>query len=234
MDTTIKTSLMPKDEIRETPRRQEGGRLIAVLTGVIFLCSMLFYGGAWGYQNLLLKPEIYRDCPSADIRVTKGCGLVATLERYRQNLNEADLRDIRSLNQKLLAAKQIIKNHRDIAPVFALLEATTLPSVRYRSFDYQGDVLSIEGSAATYEDIAIQSDIFADPANRDKVSSFIFSNLDLDETTRQITFALVLRLNPSFTAYAAPTVTTDAASVLPTATTSAATTTPAGTTTPSL
>lgn len=176
-NTNFKTSFIPKQAVVDNPARPSRPiSLVSTVAFVILLLSAALAAGAYGYRELL-DNEINRACPDPSSVETAGCGLVASLEKERQALDDALLIEFRRLDAKLNLAEKLIDRHIAVLPILDLLEAETLETVRYDSLDYEDGTMQITGLAKSYEDIAVQSNVF----DKEKlISGFIFSDLDLD------------------------------------------------------
>ena len=197
------TSFIPKRPLDasmiERPKSSRSFGLLNVIAFFILLASLIFYGGSWFYKKVLTD-EINRPCePAAGNSQVQRCGLIASLERERQNLDQDTILLFQRLDHKFKIASDILDSHLDLLPVFQLLEELTLPSIYYNSFSFNADKgITMEGKAISYEDIAVQTQIFS--ADKGRIQSFIFSDLDTDKDGVVI-FKLTMILEPAVISY---------------------------------
>lgn len=188
----IPKSALTKQE-RPTPRPTN---LLFVIAILIFAISATVFGGAYGYKTILTA-EIERPC-SPDGTGVERCGLKASVERERQNIDQNTITSLQRLDSKLEIAEKVLIDHQTVLPVFTLLENLTLPTIAYRGFTYSTKGLTMDGKATSYEDIAVQTQIFS--ANKKQIQSFIFSDLNLDNEGA-VTFKLTVVLDPAVINY---------------------------------
>jgi hypothetical protein len=175
------------------------------LFSVIGVAVLLVSGGAWAIARFyagVLDNQINRPCEEVSLggdTSSRGCGLLASVDLEEKNLDRATIVLLQRLDSKFKIARELMVTHNTTEPLFKILEALTLPSVSYNHFSFTASGVELTGLASSYEDIAIQSQIFT--AERSVISSFIFSNLDLDSTGR-VVFKLNLVLDPELTNYA--------------------------------
>lgn len=193
----FQTSFIPKQTLVENPvSRRQPISLVSTLALVVLIASILLAGGAYAYQYWL-DYEINRECPDPAQNVTSGCGLIASLNKEKQALDEGLLTEFKRLAAKLDLANKLISKHVTVLPIMDLLSELTLESVRFTSFDYDGKNITISGVAKSYEDVAVQSNVF----DREKlISGFLFSDLNLD-TAGNVVFKLVLTVDPRLLSY---------------------------------
>lgn len=193
----FKTSFIPKQAAVETPAvARSGVSLISTLAFVILLLSILLAAGAYGYEKLLFN-EINRPCPDPNQIETSGCGLEASLNKERQALDEGLLTEFKRLATKLNLAARLIEQHVTILPLMDLLSEITLENVRYTSFEQNNTTLTISGLARSYDDIAVQSNVFDE---EQMIKSFLFSDLNLDGQGN-VVFKLVMNVDPRLLSY---------------------------------
>ena len=198
MANEIQSSFIPKQVLTKDARpRAEPFGLFFVLAVVILLITLLFFGGAFVYKNMLAA-EINRPCPSANADSVAGCGLLASIDVHRRAIEEEQILAIETLNKQLKRAQSILNEHRTFLPIFKFLEEQTLKSIRYTSLTQTGASLTLRGQARDYEGVARQSIVFM-AANRD-IEDFVFSDLSADAAGR-VSFNLKLDLNPKLLSY---------------------------------
>ena len=197
MESEFKTSFIPKQALVQSPVVAEPPiSLVSTISFIILLLSLLLAGGTYGYERLLAS-EITRPCPDPNQTVTQGCGLQASLDKEKKALDEGLLTEFKRLAAKLNLANVLLDKHVTVLPVFDLLSKITLVTVRYTSLDYNNVTINISGVAQSYEDIAVQSNVF----DRERlIPSFIFSDLNLDNEGN-VVFKLVINLDPRLLKY---------------------------------
>ena len=171
-----------------------------VLALIVLFISGIVLGGALAYRSLLTT-EITAPCSggsSGDGSVER-CGLRATVDRERKNIDEFTTRMLQRLDRKLTLASDLLKTHQSILPVFDLIQKNTLPSVRYSSFNYSPKNITLDGTAGSFEDIAVQTGVWNEAKKQNEIQSFIFSDLNQGSEGETVTFKLTLVINPSLT-----------------------------------
>lgn len=196
------SSFIPKSALErpKTGTSQPIG-LILVVSIMIFLLSAIVFGGALLYKSLL-NNEINTPCGSTEDGEQR-CGLKATVERERRNIDQVTIESLERLDRKLSAVGKLVEQHKDLLRVFKLLEKNTLPSVTYTNFNYSAKNIILDGRALGFEDIAVQSEVFTEAKRNNQLQEFMFSDLDQDLDGR-VKFKLTLVLNPSVVLAATP------------------------------
>ncbi|MEK7650651.1 MAG: hypothetical protein AAB364_02165 [Patescibacteria group bacterium] len=200
MDKDTQTSFIPKSVLsRNTEVIPHTVSLTTVVSVLVFILAFALWGGTYAYKRLLDR-SINAPCTDSSLAGigAQSCGLQASITRARQDLDQATTIYLKRLNDKLLIGQDLANTHRTLLPVFTMLEELTLPSVYYTRFSLVADAATIEGRASSYEDIAVQTQIFA--RDQGRIKSFIFSDLDLDGFGNVI-FKLVLNVEPEVTSY---------------------------------
>ncbi|MCC6290797.1 hypothetical protein IT398_01895 [Candidatus Nomurabacteria bacterium] len=200
MDRETQTSFIPKAALSRNmelaPRSVSFFTVISMFT--LFL-SIAFWGGTFGYRQIL-QNQIEAPC-SERSTVTgneQSCGLRESINRERQNLDQATTVFLKRLSDKLLIGNDLVRTHQTVLPLLTMLEELTLPSIYYTRFAYNGKTITIEGRASGYEDIAVQTQVLS--RDRGRIKSFIFSDLDLDSFGNVI-FRLILNVEPEVISY---------------------------------
>lgn len=200
----VPTSFIPKRTLDQVERpRRRGINLFVVIASLILLISLVFLGGAFGYK-VWLADEINRPCTEVNEGGAisyRSCGLLATVELEERNIDRETILRLQRLDRKFKLSEDLLEKHTTTLPVFGLLEELTLPEISYTNFDFTPTGIVITGRAQSYEDVAIQSDIFG--AHKSQIASFIFSDLNLD-VGGDVTFQLDMTLGSDFTAYPRP------------------------------
>ncbi len=192
MDTPIQTSFIPKQSLAGDRPRRDPGNLLFTISMVILVLSILGLALSIGVRYFLFD-NIYRDCDSGS---AGKCGLKKTLALNRESLDPNSLQQIKNLDLKIRNGQTLLNNHTSVRPLFDLLSKLTVQSIQYRKFEFGPEGVKIEGIARGYEDVAVQSRIFASEENKEKIRNFIFSDLDLDQKGN-VVFKLALTVDPT-------------------------------------
>ncbi len=201
MDRETQTSFIPKTVLTKSVERMpQTLSLSTVISTLALLLSLALWGGTYAYRGLL-KSSIEDPCVDKSTlggATQQSCGLKESINKAREDLDQATTIFLKRLNDKLLIGEDLVNQHKTTTPVFKMLEELTLPSVYYSHLSYSGNTLTIDGRASSYEDIAVQTQVFA--RDQGRIKSFIFSDLDLD-SFGNVVFKLVLNLEPEVTSY---------------------------------
>jgi len=199
MDEKLSTSFIPKQTFASPmgsiPMKESRG-LLSTLSLLVLVLSILMAGGTFVYR-MYLANQINNPCPNPNQTTTSGCGLIASLKVDQESLDIQLLREMQRFDQKLSVSKVVLDNHTTLLPLYKLLSDKTLQTVRYTSFSIKDNVVEMRGLAGSYEDIAVQGNIF----NADKnLKTPIFSDLDLD-AKGSVLFKLNFRVSPELLSY---------------------------------
>jgi hypothetical protein len=197
MNTQIQSSFIPKQDAPSSAslRRPKGSfSFLGVVSALILVFSAVMAAGSYGYRYYL-NNSINRPCTGSGD--TKSCGLVATLDDRRQNIDSNLLNEIIKTNGKLVAAQKILREHIAVQPFFTLLGAKTLKTVRFNSLTFKGSAVELHGVADSYESVAVQSKrIFEEKAFVNPV----FSDITLDGVGN-VTFRLNFDVSPDLLSF---------------------------------
>lgn len=109
--------------------------------------------------------------------------------------------ELQRMDERLGSARTLLAGHRALSPLFALLERETLATVRFVKFsavEGEGEFrVELDGEAAGFNAVALQSDIFGKSAN---FLNPVFSDFDVDKTG-VVSFRFSAALAPEFTRY---------------------------------
>lgn len=191
------TSFIPKRPVSTEPisprHRSHTIGLLSLLATIVVIATILSYAFVYLYQR-----ELAAQKTSAEQRI----------DQARQNIGTSFLGDMKRLDMRIGAIKQIIASHIVVTPIFAALEQTTLHSVQYTSFTYSFDTdpvtnntmvkVTLLGTAKSYSTIALQSDAFA---QNTLIKNPIFSNLTVDDKTNNVGFKLEFMVDPAALSY---------------------------------
>ncbi len=138
--------LITKDRSIRPHFQTEAGAWIFNISLVLFLASLVFFGGLFLYHRSLANNQ-------------------ADWEKQVET-QEADLRpdllaQLIELSSEMSATKGLLSSHTFTSNVFTFLEQTTHPKVRYTTFGFSASALKIDVSAvaASYQIVADQIQI---------------------------------------------------------------------------
>lgn len=201
MENQIPTSFIPKQAIvsKPAPERASGGAgmgLVTTLSFLVLFVSIALAGGVFSYK-MMLQSNINRPCPSTTQIETSGCGLLASLEVDKRNLDRELLLEMERFDAKLKTAKGVLAGHITLIPFFDRLGRLTLKTVQFSSFDIKDGVVTMKGSTRTYENVAVQANLF----NTEKsFKDILFSDLDVN-AAGNVAFKVTFKVAPEMLAY---------------------------------
>jgi hypothetical protein len=171
-ETKYTTSFIPKKPVA-TPKTatviKRGPNILSLIGLFIFLASILGVVGVyvWRYQ---LENQIETQLDD--------------LRKARSEFDEQTVANATRLNERIIAVKDLLNNHKAPSNLFSVLESSMLQTVRLRNLNYQSqedNTIKINGSgeAANFEAVVLQSDAFGDIGNfRDVIFSDVQTNQD--------------------------------------------------------
>lgn len=168
METEFRTTFIPKKPIvpqstqTQIPVSKPVG-IFFVIAVIIFVMSLIIAGSAYGYKAYLQKDV-------AD--------LSNQLTIVQRNLDPNTIKEFTVMDKRLRNSETLLNQHIVTSPLFSVLGATTLPTVRYTkmdmSFNEAGDLaVTMSGESDGYRSIALQSQALAQNAT---LNDTIFSN----------------------------------------------------------
>ena len=168
METEFRTTFIPKKPIvpqstqTQIPVSKPVG-IFFVIAVIIFVMSLIIAGSAYGYKAYLQKDV-------AD--------LSNQLTIVQRNLDPNTIEEFTVMDKRLRNSETLLNQHIVTSPLFSVLGATTLPTVRYTkmdmSFNEAGDLaVTMSGESDGYRSIALQSQALAQNAT---LNDTIFSN----------------------------------------------------------
>ena len=188
------------------------GGILFLIGLFLFIVSVVAAGAVFAYKGYL-KTSITDKSDS--------------LQKAKEAFNLSAIEDLMRVDLRIKQAQVLLQKHVAPSAIFSFLSLQTLQNVQFVSFNYalQDDVsaaVELEGVAASFSTVALQSDQFA--ASK-ALKDIVFSNIKV-ETDGKITFSVKATIDPSLINYARNLTT---APVVPgqtyTATTTQATTT---------
>jgi hypothetical protein len=135
----------------------------------LFVFSLLAALGVFAYQKGLVRS------------LTK---LNADLVAARAAFEPAFIAELAAMDRRLRAARELLAGHRSVSPLFSLLEKETLATVRWNSFAFtegaEGEAkLELQGEAAGFNAVALQSDVFS---RQRHFTNPVFADFDVDKS----------------------------------------------------
>ncbi len=170
MDQEFQTSFIPKKTETVKPKRSGSSfGLINTISFVLLIMSIIMAGGVYFYRDNL---------------ATRVQEMQVSLNRARNIFEPSLLEELRILDKRMKAAREILQGHIAVSPIFNILQETTLPNIRYINFQYELSLanpnlvqVSMTGEATSYDAITLQADLF----NRNRfIRNPIFSNFSLN------------------------------------------------------
>jgi hypothetical protein len=175
MDQRTHTSFIPKKSLTTASQSQRtdiaGAKssigIVFLITLIIFISVIALAIGVFLYQQFLLQSIEKKS---------------ASLDRARAAFEPALIEEIGRLDVRMKSAREILDDHKALSAFFDLLETNTLVSLQFKNLSYIVDEtgrisVSMNGSAASFSSVALQSDIFGE---NKYIQEPIFSNLNLD------------------------------------------------------
>lgn len=150
------------------------------------MVSLVFFGGAYFYKQSLQK------------NVNE---MAASLERAQNAFEPGLINELSRLSGSIIAAKQVLENHRVISKILNLIGALTLKDTTFSNFKYAARdnkiTIAMNGETKSYAGVALQAKLFEESGS---VESVIFSNLSLKEAGK-VNFNVELAIKPEFLIY---------------------------------
>jgi hypothetical protein len=215
MDEQFRSSFIPKKPLVNRDgskagfdyygrRRSSGSSTVAVISFFILVLSLI----ALGVTHLLVW-LVDRDI--ARIQVA--------LQDQRVQFQPDEINTFKQFDNRLKLAESVLANHTVPSEVLSLLSATTLPTVRFTSFNFAEEfventgtgtagappqtgstprfTVSLEGDAGGFRDIVLQAGEFEEDT---RIKSSSFSDFRSNEAGR-VSFSVELVLDPKLVHY---------------------------------
>lgn len=171
----LRTTFIPKTPASTTTAAPpKTVNIFVLITSLVFIFSLIAAGGAYFYRAVLTRniEELSRSVTRAEEIVSPA--LVGRLNAY---------------DKRSRAVKTLLDKHIVLSPVFDLLEALAISSVRFSDFEYslgrEGNAkLVLSGEAKSYSALAAQSNLLG---KSEYIKEPIFSNFALN-TIGNVTF----------------------------------------------
>ncbi|MBU6427338.1 hypothetical protein KGQ27_03865 [Patescibacteria group bacterium] len=213
METRFQTSFIPKKTLpttgasgaagltgvgtnfRSTPPHRIGS-LFFDLAVLLFIVSLAAAVGMYGWKSLSLSQQD---------------ALKQQLAERQQQFNPDLIAELKRINVKIDAAKQLLASHLALSNVFGVISRMTAENIRFTSMDLtaptqqSGDIkVALDGYGKDLSAVAFQSDVLSrlNQYGLDKiVKNPILSNPSLDPAGA-VSFKLAVSLDPSALSYA--------------------------------
>lgn len=200
MDPRFQTSFIPKKPIVSTTSSRSSStvNLLTLVSTIIFVTTLALSGAAFFYKGIVAK-QIESD--------------KQTLERARGSFDPELIEQITRLDTRIETARTLLASHISVNPLFDFISTITLPSVRFRDFDYsylspEKISISMTGQARNYASVALQSDVLNAQKNLKEVT---IGDMSLSGAG-DISFSVSATVDPKVLLYSA-TLTTAPAQV---------------------
>lgn len=170
METKFQASFIPKQPVTEAVHhRTSAASLFFLVSFILFMASLASAGAVFIYGQIITR------------NMTEG---EKQLTLNKNAFDPNTIKEITRLNDRMLSADILLKQHKSVSTLFQVLSNTTLRNVRFTEFTYAAADdkinLSMRGQAFNYETVALQAKAFTDPNLKNVFRSPIFSDLTLD------------------------------------------------------
>lgn len=184
----LRTTFIPKTPASTTTAAPpKTVNIFVLISALVFVFSLAAAGGAYFYRAILIRniEELSRSVARAEEIVSPA--LVGRLNAY---------------DKRSRVVKTLLDKHSVLSPIFELLEALAISSVRFSDFEYssgrEGNAkLSLSGEAKSYSALAAQSNLLG---KSEYIKEPIFSNFALN-TIGNVTFNFSAGLDRNFQLY---------------------------------
>lgn len=188
MDNSFQTSFIPKKSMTPSGASKEPKSLFTLISVFLLIVTILAAGGVYLYKSYLKQDEVK---------------LSSQLSKTRDTFERDTLEELELFNKRSESASKILANHLVLSPLFTRLAEITIPSVQYKTFEYQTGssayTVSIKGLAKDYRSIAQQSDAFNTTKGR-SFKNVLFSDLTRDRNN-YVTFSLAFEIEPELLSF---------------------------------
>ncbi len=201
MDSKISTSFIPKESISPGNLRskREPASIIVLISLLVLAVSVIYFTGVLAYRYLVFN-QVNSPCQETGSG-SKQCGLKESLDLTIRDLQLARLTELKRLDTKLKNGAAVLSSHTTLKPFFDLLGDITVQNIQYKKFQFEkGNNIILSGVAKGYDDIAYQQKIFAGEEGLKHISSFTFSDFDLDPKGN-VTFSLSMVVDSKLLSY---------------------------------
>jgi hypothetical protein len=161
---------------------RQGLGLFSVLAIVVAVLAFAFSGG------LFLLAQSNEQQKTA---------LVGKLKELRDESEIASLKNIKSVQERIEAAKTILKGHVYASQAFIFAERHTLSTIKIRSFDFTKEGVKMELTADGYLEFAQQIKYYRDADLRGIIKSYSFKPPILGDKG-QVDFSVDITFTPEY------------------------------------
>ena len=166
------TSFIPKKNTTSKVERKSTIDIGLVVAMIIFLVILFSSLSVFLYKNFL-KNKIEESS--------------VILDREKNNFDIDSINQFSRLGERIKISEILLNKHLDLTGLFEILEANTLKTIQFKTFDFSVDETGVyivmEGTAKDYSTVALQSDIFGDVSS---MKDLVFSNLDVNDQGRVV------------------------------------------------
>ncbi len=202
----IKTSFVPRPLVGDSSvgRSSSDVGILMILAVLALLGSLGAWGWYWWYSRML-------DGTIAE----RNAALVEAQNKFNAGEISSVVNDLILLSDKMRYVKNLMNQHTNLIPLFALLSDLTLrDSVRYKSITYESGAgggaeamphrVQLSGEAESFTSLAYQDDVFRKEEGDGKsIAGHFISNMQVDEKTGRVSFTLSVILNAPTIDYSA-------------------------------
>ncbi|MDE2037743.1 MAG: hypothetical protein KGI69_00765 [Patescibacteria group bacterium] len=203
METRFQTSFIPKKPMPaigggmpSAPQHRRGtGSIFMIIAVVLFVCSLLSVGAAYGWKQYLLSDQVT---------------LKSELAAREQQFNVDLIEQLKTSSVKISLVQNLLAQHLAVSKLFGIISALTAQSIRFTSLDVVapkspgGDLaVSLSGYGQNLSAVAFQSDVLGKLDQyglRKIVKNPILSNPSLD-AAGTVSFSLTASVDPSSLSY---------------------------------
>jgi len=181
--------------------RREPMGIIVLISLLILAVSVIYFAGIYSYRYIV-DNEINYICSSTD-NSDGNCkqGLQKSFDLAMADLPTNELNDLKRLDTKLKNGGAVLASHITLEPFLAVLGQLTAQNIQYTKFQFDKNTnFELSGVAKSYDDIAYQQKVFANDQKAKYISSFAFSDFDLD-LKGNVIFKLVMTVDEKLLAY---------------------------------
>jgi hypothetical protein len=187
-ESPIQSSFIPSDAAAPAKKVVHRGGLydlLMLISIVMFVASAVIAAVVFLYVQFL---------------TTQSASKRAQLERAKAAFEPALIQKLIRLDDRMHVADDLLTAHIAPSILFTLLEQSTLQTVAYLNFNFQGDgqqtTMKMTGTAQSVNSIALQADLFSKSS---LITSPIFSNIDRQPDG--VHFAIGALINPALMRY---------------------------------
>ncbi len=190
MEQNFQTSFIPqKSIVKERVISAQSISFVTIISLFIFLAIAVGTGALYFYKGVLVK----------NIQEIEN-----TLSLAQDRFEPSKISELQDLDNRLIAASDILSNHISVTPIFEALQQVTMKTVRFTSFSYtlpdennSRVLVKLAGVGIGYRSVALQADLFSQNQN---FIDPVFSNLQLDDKGN-VNFDLDFSVDPGFVNY---------------------------------